>query len=321
MLANINLFGLLPAAILTLAGSATARTWLQKSDIRGHAFYDTYSFYDGRDPTHGDVDFAQGPMLSWVDDDNRWNMKVSTANHANGNRGSVRMSSNYWIGDGVIIANITHAPTGCGVWPAFWTLGEGTWPYGGEIDILEWANDAEYENGDNSITLHTQPGCSVDSEALPNQRGKLRHTNCHGGCQVRAQDPKGHATAGLGINAAGGVTVAMERDFSWGGKGIRIWQWARNETVPADVAAQGFAVDTSSWGTPTASFPVNPSCKFAFNQHQIIWDITLGGDWAAGAWGGTSCNDRFGSISNLIDNHGNAFSEAYWSVDSVMHYV
>ncbi|KAL9932676.1 hypothetical protein V8E36_008375 [Tilletia maclaganii] len=329
--------------LLLAASPATARQWDRKSDIRGHQFLETYSFYTGPDPTHGQVDYQQGPMLSWVDDEDRFNMKVDTHQNVGWNRGSVRMSSNYWINDGVIIANISHAPTGCGVnltqcarqRPAFWTLGQGTWPFGGEIDILEWANNAEFEQGANSITLHTQPGCylaDADSSAARKapQRGRLISQNCdvfstgNFGCQVRARTTNGtYATAAKGFNAAEGGVVAMERDFSQGGRGIRVWQWARNDTasIPEDVLAQGKDVDTSTWGTPTASFNVNPSCKHAFNDHQIIFNIAVGGDWAKGAWGGTSCQERYGSMENFIQNRGDAFKDAYWTIDSVKHYV
>ncbi|CAD6890940.1 unnamed protein product [Tilletia controversa] len=319
---------ILPAALL-LAGSTAARSWVQKSDIRGSQFLDTYSFYSGPDPTHGQVNFAQGPMLTWVDDDSRFNMKVDTHSSVkSGYRGSVRISSNYRVGDGVIIANITHAPSGCSVWPAFWTLGEGLWPFGAEIDLLEWANDAELDGGDNAITLHTQPGCSFKEAG--EQSGRLLSKNCdvfstdNRGCSIRATSPDGaNGTAARGFNANGGGIIAMERDFGDNGHGIRVWQWPRNNlsAIPDDVLAGNKTVNPSAWGTPTASFPVNPLCGNLFNDHQIIFDITLGGTWAAGAWGGTKCEDKFGSISNMIQNHGSAYDEAYWSVDSVKHFV
>ena len=52
------------------------------------------------------------------------------------------------------------APSGQGVWPAFWTMGEHHgWPYGGEIDIFEMVGGGTIwkdtnRDGEYSITLH-----------------------------------------------------------------------------------------------------------------------------------------------------------------------
>ncbi|KAL9932675.1 hypothetical protein V8E36_008374 [Tilletia maclaganii] len=326
-----SLFKLAPLCFLLLAFSPTdAKRWAQTSDIRGHRFYDAFSFFNSPDPTHGQVDYSQGPSLSWVDGKNRFNMKVDTHQNVKDDRGSVRITSKFSVGDGVIVANISHAPTGCAVWPSFWTFGS-NWPYKGEIDMLEWANNAEYEQGANSITLHTQKGCHLPSYHPP-QRGRIISENCdvfstsNQGCQIRARSKSGNysATAGKGFNAAQGGVVAMERDFSSaGGKGIRVWQWARNDksSMPSDVRYQSQKIDTSTWGTPTAYFNVNPGCKFAFGDHNIVFNIALGGDWASNAWAGTSCQRKYGSIENFIKNRGDAFRHAYWSVDSVKHFV
>ena len=47
-------------------------------------------------------------------------------------RPSVRLLSNNVYTHGLFILDLTHMPTGCGTWPAFWTLGP-NWPYNGEI--------------------------------------------------------------------------------------------------------------------------------------------------------------------------------------------
>ncbi len=61
-------------------------------------------------------------------------------------RPSVRIESAKSWTHGLFIADIKHMPTtkttsGCGTWPAFWTLGDGTWPLHGEIDIVEVSID------------------------------------------------------------------------------------------------------------------------------------------------------------------------------------
>lgn len=35
-------------------------------------------------------------------------------------------------------------PSGPGLWPAFWLLGQGAWPHSGEIDVLEYVGEADW---------------------------------------------------------------------------------------------------------------------------------------------------------------------------------
>jgi len=65
---------------------------------------------------------------------------------------SVRISSNEKWRKGLIIADFAQMPYGCGVWPAFWTVGA-NWPDDGEVDILEGVN----------IQNHVRFTCSVFS--------------------------------------------------------------------------------------------------------------------------------------------------------------
>lgn len=47
----------------------------------------------------------------------------------------------------------TH-PHASRTWPAVWEVDPLNWPFGGELDIVEGAND----EGTNAATLHTGPG-------------------------------------------------------------------------------------------------------------------------------------------------------------------
>jgi beta-glucanase (GH16 family) len=58
-------------------------------------------------------------------------------------------------------------PAGAGLWPAFWALGNGAWPAGGEIDVMENVGDPTWT----SVALHG-PGysgdkCFVQKHTLP----------------------------------------------------------------------------------------------------------------------------------------------------------
>jgi len=73
-------------------------------------------------------------------------------------RGSVRIESTKTYNKGLFILDLKHMPGGiCGTWPAFWSLGSGTWPQGGEIDIIEGVN----LNTQNKMVLHTNTQCKV----------------------------------------------------------------------------------------------------------------------------------------------------------------
>lgn len=46
-------------------------------------------------------------------------------------------------------------PAGIGLWPAFWAIGEGTWPHSGEIDIMENVGDPAWV----SVAVHGPKYC------------------------------------------------------------------------------------------------------------------------------------------------------------------
>lgn len=138
--------------------------WVIQDTYEGSTFFDTFDFYTGSDPTNGMVTFvdqqtAMNDNLAYVTSDNKVIMRGdNTTQLAYGvNRNSVRITSQAQYNMGLFILDLEMAPWGCGVWPAFWTLGTGTWPYNGEIDIIEGVHDNQH----NQVTWHTAPGCNL----------------------------------------------------------------------------------------------------------------------------------------------------------------
>lgn len=136
----------------------------------------------------------------------------------------------------------------------------------------------------NQVTLHSGAGCVLDkaTDALSHLLG----TSCessngnNAGC---AWQQKENSTFGHLFNMqAGGVYAhTLESDA------ISVWYFPR-DSIPADITSQ--TPDPSTWGTPTALFP-NTQCDIMshFLAQNLIFDITLCGDWAGPAYESSGC--------------------------------
>jgi len=85
-------------------------------------------------------------------------------------RKSIRLNTKKEFTYFLVAMKYSHAPFGCGVWPAFWTNGaDGNWPVSGELDIFEYWNNARSE-----VSFHTSiskvDGCKLDRAQL-NKKG------------------------------------------------------------------------------------------------------------------------------------------------------
>ncbi|WFD32327.1 hypothetical protein MSPP1_003372 [Malassezia sp. CBS 17886] len=285
--------------------------------IQGQDYLDKFDFFTDKDPTNGLVNYqsedaAKSGNLSYVSGQD-FIMRVDTTEEAPKGRNSVRLQSKKAYGDAVVLLEVSHVPTGCAVWPAFWTVTSDLdqWPKGGEIDIMENVND---QYAYNLASVHVQNDCMVSG----NQTGTTVFNNCNAyandqsGCRI-AMNQTGVETWGSKFNSKGGGVVAMQRDFSAGGPGVRMWIWDKGGALPPDVAKPGKRVDPNGWGTPMASFGLQ-SCADQFGPHNIVFDITLCGDWAGPAYANTSCPSQFQSCSNQVGNKGSSFIKAYWQV-------
>ncbi|TEB35019.1 hypothetical protein FA13DRAFT_1728812 [Coprinellus micaceus] len=221
-------------------------------------------------------------------------------------RDSVRIES-YARYDGGI------APWGCGVWPAWWTVGP-DWPYNGEIDIIEGVHDNQH----NQVAFHTAPDCKMDPSAnytgTISDAGGYQHTDCNGlinsnaGCGVTEWS---RASYGPLFDEQGGGVFAMK----WDENGIAVWSFFR-AAVPEDIG-QG-TPNPGNWGLPSAilaSSQCNPLSRY-FNQHSIVFDITFCGDWAGNSYATSgcpgTCDERLMDPTNFVN--------ATWSINYMRVY-
>jgi hypothetical protein len=228
--------------------------------------------------TNGLITFDDGRVQMRVDDSNDYD---GTADYylVNGvGRKSVRIESTDSWTHGLFIADIKHMPTttssgGCGVWPAFWTLGSGTWPYNGEIDILEGAN---LQSSD-LPAAHTGNTCTVEQSPLE-MTGTSNGNDCDyyeadgdtNGSGCAAFDDRTSSYGG-GLNAIGGGVYAME----WTSDAIKVWYFPRGG-IPSDITSG--SPDPSSWTTPSSIFN-GPNCDIDSNfaDHRIIFNTDFCG--------------------------------------------
>ncbi|KAG2149980.1 glycoside hydrolase family 16 protein [Suillus cothurnatus] len=294
--------------------------WLIQDTYEGSTFFDTFDFYTGSDPTNGLVTFvnqqtAFNDGLAYVTSDNKVIMRGdNTTELAYGvNRSSVRITSQAQYNMGLFILDLDMAPWGCGVWPAFWTVGNETWPYGGEIDIIEGVHDNEH----NQVTWHTAPGCNLTQNT--NFTGTIVQTNgvdnlqCNAfinynaGCGVTEWS---HASYGPLFDEANGGVFAMK----WDENGIAVWSFYR-AAIPLDIT-QG-EPNPSNWGEPVAELSTQ-SCDISnyFSNHSIVFDITFCGDWAGNSYNSSGCP---GTCESVLMNPAN-FVNASWIINSLSVY-
>jgi len=311
---------------LTLASVIQiSHAWKLQSSYQGSNFFDNFDFWNSNDPTHG--------YVNYVDAGTAWNkgyVRVSnnvaiispdTKNSAGGRgRDAIRLHSKARITSGtIVIADISHMPTGCGTWPAFWMCGD-NWPHGGEIDIIEGVNN----QGVNQMTLHTDAGCAMD----PNQASQFTGHwagNIAGkpssNCDVNA--PGQYANAGCGII---GTQDSYGAGFNKNGGGVYATLWTDSEIsvyffprnkIPGDIQSQN--PNPAGWGKPMAKFQIGGNCPSShFKAQQLIINLTFCGDWGGSVFG-QMCPGK-GSCSDYVRWNPGAFNEAFWAINSVKIY-
>ncbi|OAA66750.1 beta-glucanase [Niveomyces insectorum RCEF 264] len=305
-----------------LAATARATPYTLIDNFNASNFFSGFSFFDAPDPTHGFVNYASAQVASqqglagYVNNMVYLGVDHITADPATG-RASTRVTSNTAYQRGLFVADIAHMPVGCGVWPAFWTLGP-NWPAGGEIDIVEGVNSQTTD----TITLHTAPGCVMSNTGSTAGTVYTAGTasfdcgagNGNTGCSLATADAQGYGDA---FNANGGGVYAMELASS----AISVWFFPRGSAMAAQLSAGGGAPpDTATFGTPTARFS-GCDVDAYFAAQQIVLDTTLCGDWAGNVWSqDATCAARGSSCAAYVAQNPDAFVDAYWLINSIQVY-
>ncbi|KAI5479919.1 hypothetical protein MNV49_002209 [Pseudohyphozyma bogoriensis] len=158
---------------------------------------------------------------------------------------------------------------------------------------------------------HVPYGCSVWPAFWAVGPNWPASTGDGDGCSVI--DPS-TASYGAGLAAAGGSVWATQ----WDSTGISIWRWTKG-SVPADVTSG--SPSPSGWGTPVANWPAS-TCDPAshFQDLQLVFDITLCGDWAGTSYASSSCaKTKFPTCASAVTDPTN-FENAYFVVNSVSVY-
>ncbi|CCM02503.1 uncharacterized protein FIBRA_04605 [Fibroporia radiculosa] len=313
-------------SLALLSWSVTGLGFEVLHDYSGSTFFNGWDYYGLWDNlTLGNVTYlsaeaATQQRLTYVNDAGNAIIRVDnfTTVSEGDRRNSIRITSSEFYEYGSLwIIDALHLPYGCSVWPAFWSKGS-HWPNDGEIDIIEAINLMP----NNQMALHTTEGC-VHNTTAP-QTGFNIDNDCGtaSGCTVGMSSPNSYES---GFAAAGGGVYATQFDVS----GIYMWFWSR-PNVPDSItsATANSSMNISSWGPPTASYPTNAYCNITnfFSAQQLIFDITLCGDWAGvpGTYDGTGCANAGPNNNCYLDNvvgNGSNYDEAYFEVAYVRTYT
>ncbi|GLB38171.1 putative hydrolase family 16 [Lyophyllum shimeji] len=309
-------------AAISLLTPVAATNYDLVKEYAGSTFFDGWTFYDHFDNlTNGDAVFvsasvAKSAKLAFVDPaTNHAIIKVDNTSTVpfNEKRNTVRITTNDRYGLGSVwVADMLHIPYGCSVWPAWWSQSP-DWPVGGEIDTLEGVNLVTH----NQMGLHTESGCQVVNpvqlaSSIQTSTDCSNLTNHNQGCLVTDGNT---ASYGQGFAAAGGGVWVTELASS----GISIWFFPR-ANIPSALTSNTKAIDTSTLGTPTGNWP-STGCsmdKF-FSPHNLIFDITLCGDFAGNpAIFNQTCTGV--CYNDYVLGNGSNYATAYFEVASVRVY-
>ncbi|KAI5866784.1 concanavalin A-like lectin/glucanase domain-containing protein [Durotheca rogersii] len=288
----------------------------------GQRLLDSFNFFTGVDPNHGFANYqskedalAQG-LVSINTDYNAVKLGVDASNTyltSDKGRPSIRLTSNDTFTHGLFIADFAHMPAStCGTWPAFWAFNNQdgtTWPEGGELEIIEGANNAHR----NLFSAHTAAGCHAPVDGFSGEqiRSDCSPDTYNIGCNY-APPTSDTASYGDAFNAEGGGVYALE----WDATALKLWHFPRS-TIPDNIVyAPAVGPDPSTWGPPQAVFG-GPGCDpdtYFFNL-SLVLSINFCGDYAGALWRRTDqCAQLAPTCEDFVAGSPANFADTYWDV-------
>jgi len=185
-----------------------------------------------------------------------------------------------------------YVPWGCGVWPAFYTIGRGpTWPYGGEMDILEHVNDMGV-----FTSFHTGKDCQLDEQKVSrftrmtdvnNESNDGRLYDCKtkycADCKNLGCAPNNMPLRGAKQWAEHPGVVMMERTPEF----VKIFYIPMHEFPDELNTDQPIPEKWSEYIISYYPFAASPSCPNpddVMAEQEIVLSIAFCGDWASKVW-------------------------------------
>lgn len=218
----------------------------------------------------------------------------------------------------LMLMRYSHLPFGCSVWPALWTHASGiSWPNGGELDVLEYAND-----GPQQTSFHTGESnrCKLDPQVV-NSCKPMPDTNGMGyDCVTEYPGKLGCAPNSLPLmpgevwSREGGI-VAVQ----WTSSFVKVFRIPDSE-LPSD--ALGDAPMPDQWdqwlisyypfaGSEAKSPGSCPNPEDVMAPQHLVMNINMCGDWAGKIW------DSSGTCVNHV---GPAYPSQCRVVDPLVEY-
>ncbi|CAJ1393576.1 unnamed protein product [Effrenium voratum] len=197
----------------------------------------------------------------------------------------------------IVALKYKHVPYGPGVWPAFWLLNsDRPWPNGGELDVLEFANDQTAK-----VTFHTDQNCSLNVPKM---------LDCVKEMSDITDEMIPSCLTNYSGNALGCLPPQVRKDGEWYSKNpgvlVTVWDASGITTfhipeaeIPADL--QNDAPTPNKWPAKwrMAFMPFDPdSCVDIAHPQEIVINIALCGDWAGNAWWTCKSCRKTGFIPN-----------------------